>query len=373
MSRRSGQAGSVCLVGRKWVGRYWRDTPEKREHVAVRLGEKPAMSKTAAKLKLIGILETEGINKPTYLETATKPPVTFNAVVEHWKVKSLPKLRFSSRNVIEIRLRKYIRPFFGERDVDTIRTADVNDWIRWMEAKKLAPKTVANCYKDFRGVVNWNRRENDQPKVTWYPELPELPDDEQRWFTPQEANQIIAEARGQYRVFFHLATYTGMRCGELCALRVEDLHLANGTIEVSRSIWHGFEGPTKTKKGKRVVYLDSATVQMLRDFLAGRQTGRLFQSRLGTPLSTQEVNRRVLRSICERLGIPVVTVHAFRHCRASLMQSQGMPADFVTSQIGHSSLRVTSIYTHFQQSQMREMAEKLHQCTQNGDLYSLPN
>lgn len=373
MSRRSGQAGSVCLVGKKWVGRYWRDTPEKREHVAVRLGEKPSMRKAAAKLKLKGILESEGINRPTYLETSTRPPVTFDDVYKQWELKKMPDLRYSSRQVISMRLRKHALPFFRERDVETIRTADVNDWIRWLKSKELAPKTVVNCYRDFRAVVNWNRREADRSKVTWYPTLPELPDVEQRWFTPQEATQIIDAAAGQYKVFFRLAAYTGMRCGELCGLRVEHLKLGNGAIEVSRSVWNGVEGPTKTKKGKRVVFIDSVTVQMLRDFLGGRQTGILFQSRVGTPLSCQEINRRVLKPICERLGIPVGTTHAFRHGRASLMQSQGMPADFVTSQIGHSSLRTTSIYTHFAPSQMREMTERLNNCTQMGGRSSPPN
>ena len=164
-----------------------------------------------------------------------------------------------------------------------------------------------------------------------------------------------------------------MRCGELCGLRVEDLRLDNGAIEVSRSVWNGVEGPTKTRKGKRTVFVDSVTVRMLREFLAGRQTGRVFQSRLGTPLSCQEINRRVLKPICERLGLPVGTTHAFRHGRASLMQSQGLPADFVLSQIGHSSLQTTSIYTHFGQEQKRAMVEKLHQCTQRGGQSSLPS
>jgi integrase len=72
-----------------------------------------------------------------------------------------------------------------------------------------------------------------------------------------------------------------MRCGELCALRVEDLKLEHGVVEVTRSVWNGIEGPTKTKAGRRIVYLDSVTVKMLREHLDGRKTGRLFESREG--------------------------------------------------------------------------------------------
>ena len=45
-------------------------------------------------------------------------------------------------------------------------------------------------------------------------------------------------------------------------------------------------------------------------------------------------------------GHSVGTMHAFRHGRASQMQAAGLPGNFVTSQTGHSSLKITSIYTH---------------------------
>ena len=48
------------------------------------------MGKAAAKLKLMGILEAEGINRPTYLEAATRNPVTFKHVADEWAVKRMP-------------------------------------------------------------------------------------------------------------------------------------------------------------------------------------------------------------------------------------------------------------------------------------------
>lgn len=57
------------------------------------------------------------------------------------------------------------------------------------------------------------------------------------------------------------------------------------------------------------------------------------------------------------------TMHSFRHGRASQMQTAGLPGDFVISQIGHSSLKVTSIYTHFEHQKKRALAEQLLSCT----------
>ena len=375
MSKRSGQSGSVRLVGSKWYGRYWRDVPgkEKRGHPHVILGEKSSMTKPEARRKLMDIIEAEGVNKPQHLEKALKPAVTFNSIADAWETKRLPLLHHSSQVITLGRLRKHVRPFFGNMTIEEIRTGTVNDWIRSLTAKELEPKTIHNLWKDFRAVVNWHRKQMDEPKVTWYPDLPALSDGEQRWFTQGEIRRIVDAATGHYKVLFHLAGFTGLRSGELVGLRVEDLKLEYGVIEVRRAVWNGIEGDTKTKSGKRNVFIDSVTVQMLRDFLAGRQTGRLFQSRLGTPLENRDICRRVLTPICMKLGIRPGGMHAFRHGRVSHMQASMMPGDFVKNQIGHSDLRITSNYTHFEHRQKREMVEKLLSCTQAADLYTVAN
>ncbi len=375
MSRRSGQTGSLMLVGQKWYGRYWRDVPgkAKREHPLVVLGEKSSMTKPEAKRKLMDIITAQGVNTPQHLERALKPAVTFNSIADEWEAKRLPKLHASSQSITPARLRLHVRPFFGEMAVEGICTGIVNDWIASLAPKDLEPKTIINCWKDFRSVVNWHRRQMDKPKVTWYPDLPEVPDVEQRWFTQAEIKRIVEMAKGKYKVLFQLAGHTGMRCGELCALLVEDVKLERGVIEVTRTVWNGIDGPTKTKAGKRVIYLDSESLEMLRAYIGERKTGRVFESRSGGPLASQDINRKFLKPICKCLGIPAGTMHAFRHGRASQMQTAGLPGDFVTSQIGHSSLKITSIYTHFEHEKKRALAEQLLSCTQDGSLYTIAN
>ncbi|MGB7025449.1 MAG: site-specific integrase [Candidatus Acidiferrales bacterium] len=375
MSKRSGQSGSVHLVGCKWYGRYWRDVPgkEKREHAHVILGERSSMTKPEARRKLMEIIEAEGVNGPQHLDRALKPAVTFSSIADAWEAKRLPLLHTSSQFITPSRLRNHVRPFFGNMTIEEIRTGTVNDWIRTLTAKRLEPKTIDNLWKDFRAIVNWHRKQMDQPKVSWYPDLPALPDDEQRWFTQAEIKQIVDAATGQHKVLFHLAGYTGLRSGELVGLRVEDLKLDHGVIEVRRAVWNGIEGETKTKSGKRNVFIDSATIRLLRDFLDGRQSGRLFRSRVGTTLENRDICRRILTPLCKKLGIKPGGMHAFRHGRVSHMQASMMPGDFVKNQIGHSDLRITSNYTHFEHRQKREMVEKLLSCTQSADLYTVAN
>jgi integrase len=373
MRKRSGQSGSVRLVGTRWIGRYWRDVlgKDKREQPAIVLGEKATMTKPEARRKLLGILEAEGINTVQHLERALKTAVTFNQIADGWVTKRLPNFYYSSQTICGARLKKHVRPFFGQMALEDIKTGTINEWITQLN-KVLEPKTIVNTWKLFRAICNWHLRQQDKPKVCWYPDLPALPDYEQRWFTPQEIDLIVDAATGQYKALFRLAGYTGMRCGELCALRVDDIHLEHGVVAVCRSVWEGHEGLTKNGK-KRIVYLDSVTVEMLREYLAGRKSGRVFESRLGTHLVNREINRKALTPLCKRLGIEPGGMHSFRHGRVSHMQASRVPADFILSQIGHSSLRVTSLYTHFAHQQKRDLAEHLLSCAQTPQLCSLPN
>jgi integrase len=254
---------------------------------------------------------------------------------------------------------KYLRPRFGPKPLEEIKTGMVNDWIVELQEKGLEPKTVHNLWKLFRAIMNWHSQQNDEPPRKWYPTLPAISAEEQRWFTQQETGQIVNAAEGQCRVLFHLAGASALRAGELFGLHVEDLDMSRGVIHVRRSVWRGLEVSPKSRKGYREVWIDSATVQMLGQYLGDRKSGRIFQTKNGTPLNDHDVLRDTLHPICERLQIPRGGMHAFRHGRVSYMQQNSVPPDFTKTQVGHSSLRTTSGYTHFSDAFRREIAERL--------------
>jgi integrase len=191
------------------------------------------------------------------------------------------------------------------------------------------------------------------------PALPTIPDTEQRWFTQDEIRRIVNQAKGQYKMLFHLAGMSGLRAGELFGLHVEDLDLNHGVIHVRRSVWRGQEVATKTRRGYRKVWIDSGTVRMLEEFLGNRVSGRVFQTKIGTQINDHDVLRYSLHPLCDLLKIPRGGMHAFRHGRVSHMQQNRVPPDFTQAQVGHSSLRTTSGYTHFSEAFKRELVEQL--------------
>lgn len=361
MSKRSGQRGQVFLRNQRWVGRFYVDMPgvSKRKRRALVLGTKRELTRSEAKRKLLEILTQEGVNTPTHLERSLKPSTTFADVADAWESKRLPQLKESSRYTAPKQIAKYLRPRFGQLVLENIKTGTVNDWIVDLQAKALEPKTIHNLWKLFRAIMNWHSQQNDEPPRKWYPSLPTIPEIEQRWFTQEETGRIVGAAEGQYKVLFHLAGVSGLRAGELFGLHVEDLDVNRGVIRVRRSVWRGQEVSPKTRKGYREVWVDSATVHVLQEYLEGRTAGRVFQTKNGTPLNDHDVLIYVLHPICDRLKIRRGGMHAFRHGRVSHMQQNQVPPDFTKAQVGHSSLRTTSGYTHFSDAFKREIVEQL--------------
>lgn len=361
MSKRSGQTGQVLLRNCRWVGRFYVDMPgnSKRKRCALVLGMKKELTLPEARRKLLEVIFQQGVNTPAHLERSLKPPTTFADVAGAWEAKRLPQLKESSRYTMPKLIAKYLQPFFGNTALEEIKTGTVNGWIVELQGRKLEPKTVHNLWKLFRAIMNWHSQQSDEPLRKWYPTLPAIPDVEQRWFTQDEIGQIVNLAEGQHKILFHLAGVSGMRAGELFGLHAEDLDLNRGVIHVRRSVWRGQEVSPKTRKGYREVWIDSGTVRIIREHLGSRISGRVFQTRNGTPLSDNDLLRDVLYPICDRLKILRGGMHAFRHGRVSHMQQNHVPPDFTKGQVGHSSLRTTSGYTHFPDSFKREVVERL--------------
>jgi integrase len=123
---------------------------------------------------------------------------------------------------------------------------------------------------------------------------------EQRYFTPKEMEQLIEAAEGQYKALFALQFATGMRFGEIAGLHVEDLDFSELVVYFRRSTFIHEEVTPKSKAGHREVNVDAGTMVIVKSHLGDRISGRVFESRNGTPLVNGNVNRYVLKPLCKK-------------------------------------------------------------------------
>jgi integrase len=364
MSRRSGQKGQVVKKGGMWHVRFYVDVAgqEKRQRKSVPIGPcrgKDKLTKPEAERKGAEVIASLGVNTAEHLERAMnlKPVVTFEDRVNWCRRyhKAWTDGKPSSVLSMENQLTKHILPRFGALPLDAIDETAVQEFVadlkrttferrkqngQVIKTYRLSRKTILNIVGVVKLVLG------KKVWMSWELDLGNPDEPQQRYFTEEQLKQVINAAEGQYRVLFALLAGTGMRIGEAAGLYVADLDLDNCVIYVRRGVWNGKEQSPKTKKGIRQIDIDPGLADLLRQHLAAKKMGRVFEARNGSPISGANVLKRVLHPILKRLGIPKAGLHAFRHSRVTMLRKRDTPEDLQKLWIGHSSLRTTDRYSH---------------------------
>jgi integrase len=203
-------------------------------------------------------------------------------------------------------------------------------------------------------------------------------------WTAQQLSAFLAWSRDNspLHAAWWLLAMTGMRRGELLALRWRDVDLDAGTIAIRRSVGvvrnkgEGSEireADTKTDKSRRVIDLDPATVAVLRAWKRERPAlpGALVFSDLEGSHLHPERFWRTFRATLARCAKPVkdgglgdsappmITIHDLRHTHASLLLSAGEPVKTVSERLGHASVTVTlAVYSHVMPGDQKRAADR---------------
>lgn len=188
--------------------------------------------------ELAACLDRAAVNRTDYRPRQT---LTFSEFAARWESKVVGvvgQLKPSTQANFRSHLRKHLTPFFGEMHLREIQTEAIQQFIATL---RVSPKTAKNIIATLRVMWGsaraWGYVDHDPFADV---KLPKQKSSQRRLsFTLEEVQRILAAAEEPYRTFYWLAAETGMRAGELCALRVEDLDLEQGQVSVDQSAWHG--------------------------------------------------------------------------------------------------------------------------------------
>ena len=396
MSRRRWQEGSVYVRKSKtlpdaWWGRYVESVENQsgtvRVHRNVRIGEARLYTKPLAKRALRDYVDKANNYQPLSVKSATmgKGATPFALFVERWQSEILIHKKASTNATLKSHINNILLPAFGKLAIGDIDSERVQSFLNRQIGKGSA-KTVKNIWTTLRimwnSAVAWNYVAGDL-RV----ELPKGRKLRMRCYTVEEVKRILANTQGANQVFFWLAVETGMRAGEMIALRAGDFDAEKCSIEISKAIWGNTENNPKTEAGFRTICISSRLGTAITEYLAGRTDGYLFQSSTGHPWDASNVLERKLNVTLERLGIPKIDpkilariigkdrpleqatrsekraasvgLHSFRHANATAMDSLSIQQQIRKQRLGHSGNNVTESYTHTFTQDEREAAEKL--------------
>src|SRR3954469_10721080 len=192
-------------------------------------------------------------------------------------------------------------------------------------------------------------------------ELPKVIKKKARTLTPAEYDTILASLPSQHRLMVETAINTGLRWGELIALKPRHLDFIKRTLRVEEtvvevSIKNSPTGQRMLTKAypkdneARTMGLPADLVDQLADWIAARclaPNELLFATREGTPISRNTFRTRVWRPAIKASGVDFdVRVHDLRHAHASWLLAGGSDLKSIMDRMGHAQITTTQKYHH---------------------------
>jgi integrase len=271
MARRRYQKGSLLPknglpTNGLWIGRWREDVIQPDGSIA-----RPYKCEVLGKLEdyptrklALRALEARlsTINSPTY---RARPTAAFADFANRWNATVLTQHKPSTQSSIRSQLRKWLLPALGKYALKDLDAQQVQAFISGCHA---SPKTIRNLVATLRMMWNsaraWGYVAHDPFDGVVLPKRGLV---HAFNLSLQEIRDVIHAANEPYRTFYAILAETGIRGGEICALRVEDLNLENAVIQVRQSVWRGKLQTVKSRKGNRRFPISAELVEHLRAYL----------------------------------------------------------------------------------------------------------
>ena len=327
-----------------------------------------------------------------YVDPGKTP--TFKAAAELWFLSKTDR-RASHVSDLRSRLDKHLLPRLGALRLDHITVAMIESLRNDLRAQEYAPRTINAIIRIagavFRAAIGRGeavRNPVDQIERAFTATRELVPGEESDSdddsvnpdgvLSPPEVRSLLDAAEpGLYRTLFATAFTTGMRSGELLALRWPDLELdgadGRGKIYVRRTLSRARVNrnepvrprfyPPKTKAGLRSITIAPEVVSMLKAWklqCAPSDLDSVFPGDDGQPACRDRILKCGLHPALRRAGLRQVTFHSLRHSCASAMIAKGAPITEIQHRLGHAKPDITlRVYSHFFKDQETGAADSL--------------
>lgn len=372
MSRRKGQNPKLRIGTRSdgseyFYFQYWLDVAGKDERERRREIVGPVKTKSG------GLTKTEAeARKMKFLAELNNrflvPPTSkmFSDAVKHYREVFAPRmLRDSTFSTADSHLKNHLEPHWKDVPIDHITIETVNDWAWKKKREGLSWVTIKNMLRTMQRVLSASSKSRTVPFSQDGLAIPErdklqmkinsrkhvsysweqtLRIDEQ----VQKVETLGQARKDMYSTMFIVAAASGLRIGELLAVRSDDIDFEESTIRVDESVDRlGQIGPCKNVAAYRTVVLVDEqghhAMQKLQQYI--KQDGLIFRSKRGGPLVENTILVQGLHPALKSLGFSKAGMHAFRRgCNRRWELSRISPA-VIRQQMGHASASMTAHYT----------------------------
>lgn len=335
-------------------------------------------SKKQAEAKLAELINQ--VNKGEYIPDSK---ITMGEWLKRWldvyvMKSSKKKLRTkeSYKNIVE----NHLIPALGDYLLQKLKPIHIQNYYN---VSPLSDKTKsihqAILYQALKvamiqeGLI----KENAAELVAEKPNGKKITHEMQTW-SKEEVKKflVIAKSRGiKTECFYTLALETGMRKGEICGLKWEDVNWDTSIISIQRTLLKAGINPVlgTTKNNKtRAVAISKETMELLRRLkveqnklklsqgTAFNDQGYIFTKKNGGPLQLNNIGENEFNKMIKEAKVKQIRFHDLRHTAITLMLEQGIHYKVVAERVGHSDVSITlNRYSHVSADLQKEAAQKI--------------
>jgi integrase len=283
-------------------------------------------------------------------------------LAEQWLPAMESQLRPTTFDSYARNLRLHIIPQLGHVPLSVLDSSVLNTFYSERSVYGLAPKTIRHLHGVIRqslsdavdqGLINRNVAISAKP--------PRVPRTDMKTWSSYEVRTFLDGVIGEpLGIAFVLAATTGMRRGEVLGLRWSDIDLIQKRLSVSQTLtsvnYELIFGEPKTARGRRMIPLDSRTVELLVAHQSEQNRIRVVLEAPpwplvvckpdGSPVHPDTMSDTFDRRVA-KLKLPPIRLHDLRHSFATIGLGAGVPVKALSSILGHSSTSFTmDVYAH---------------------------
>jgi integrase len=298
-----------------------------------------------------------------YIERSKLPVAGFaHSRIDQWEAAGDITARSAQR--YRLLANRQIAPHLGFKPLQKLTRLDIEGWHATLRNTGLAARTIAAAHR-FLGKV-LSDAEKDALVARNVCKIQRAPKVQvQEMAIVKDVPGLIEKLHGsRLYCLAIIALFTGMRLGEILALRWQHLDLERGVVKVREALEetkaHGVRfKPTKTTAGRRDITLPTIVTETLREHRRELMETRLklglgklgsedllFATLQNKPFKTSAASQ-AWANLASRIGMPQITFHALRHTHASQLIDQGVDIVTISKRLGHANPNVTlAVYAH---------------------------
>jgi integrase len=269
--------------------------------------------------------------------------------------------REEGRIMANLRIRH--RQVFGDMNIEDISNQDIQQFVTELQRRNYAPHSIDHYHNVLSTVltkaVKWGYIHTNPARGV---ELPRIVPKREQWIlTLPQAAQVLNGLPPCPQCAVALALLTGMRRGELFALRWKDFDESAGVLTIERAVYDKVFDSPKTEKSRRLVPLSGSAMTFLLEWrrLSKRTAPNdfIFSGRKGVMRDQARMLRDHIKPACEALELPRATWLTFRRTFSSWGEAQGVGAKIRAELMGHSPELNQTVYTKVIPSTLRDAVE----------------